>query len=353
MSKLSMSLCGLALLAGASRAWAHPAPPPLSAAQRAIFNGSAEDNLDKKPCIGTRKRVTLKCRDVRHYVRMNEWWHDVWHPYVKDLGGAYVGVASDQAFTFVAWAKSKLAFLMDYDPVVVWINHAHRAFVLESPDIAGYVKLWGRRGRKAGEAVLAKYYKGKHKDYRRIVSAYRRFRGEIGGHFGQVLRRKGRRFHWLHDQGDYEYVRGMFKNGRVRILKGDLLKDKTLRGIGAVSHKLKVPVRIVYTSNAEEFWPYPKDFRLNFAALYMDQKSVILRTRHSSKYGPRIGSYVYIVQDGQDFAKKLNSGWRWKGVWSMLRDRKATHRPGLFVIGPVEQGFQPPRKRKARRRARR
>ena len=309
---------------------------PLTAAQRSIFYGSAEDHLDKPVCEGTKKRVTLKCRDVRHYVRMNEWHHQVWHPYVKGLGGGYVGVASDQNLTFVAWARSEYVWLMDYDPVVVRVNRVHRALIKAAPTVDAFLKLWSPAGRKQAQQAIRQEYSSS-KELKGILSAYRIYQAEIYGAMRQAMaQKKHKRSYWLHDEGDYAYVRKLHQLDRIRVMGGDLLKSTSLIGIGEAARKLGVTIRIAYTSNAEEFWPYPESFKKNFTGLPMDAKSVILRTRHSSKYGPRIGNYVYLVQGGLDMQEQLKHP-RTKGLWVMMRYRKAG-RPGFFTIGlPVRK----------------
>ncbi|MBW2730771.1 MAG: hypothetical protein JRH20_00170 [Deltaproteobacteria bacterium] len=308
---------------------------PLTTKEREILYSSVEDTLDKKPCVGLKKRVMLHCRDVRHYVRMNEWYHEVWHPYVDKIGGGYIGVASDQNLTLIAWARSEVAWLMDYDPVVVKVNRIHKALIKAAPDVASYLALWDRKGRKAAAEAIRKEYPT-DATLKQTLKIYRVYRGEIYGAIKQAMRQgKRKRSYWLHRAEDYAYIRQMHQLDRIRIMGGDLLKDKSLIGIGEASRKLGIPVRAIYTSNAEEFWPYPENFKQNFIRMHMDEKSVVLRTRHSSKYGPRIGSYVYIVQSGQDMQSQLKDP-QTKGLWVMMRYRKAG-KPGFFTIGrPVD-----------------
>ncbi len=304
---------------------------PLTADQRRIFYGSAEDKLDKKPCVGTKKRVMLTCKDSRHYVRMNEWYHQLWRPYIKGIGGGYVGVASDQGLTFIAWARSEFAWQMDYDPVVVIVNRVHKALIKASPTIEAYLALWERKNAKQALAAIDKEYASR-RDIRLIKTIYRRYRLEIRGAIRRAMRQKRRqRSYWLHDAEDYAYIRKMHQLDRIRIMGGDLLKNKSLIGIGETARKLGIKMRVIYTSNAEEFWPFPKTFKENFIKMPMDEKTVVLRTRHSSKYGPKIGSYVYIVQAGLDMQRQLKDR-QTKGLWVMLRYRRAG-KPGFFTIG--------------------
>lgn len=336
--------------AGISEARAEPAaaPPALTDAQRAIFFGSKEDVLTRKPCKGFRAKIMMNCRDDRHYVRMNEWYHQVWKPYLDNIRGGHVGIASDQNLTFIAWARSEWAWLLDYDPVVVWVNKVHRAFFRASKTRKALLALWERKNRVRARKILEKEYAG-DKELKQILKAYRFYRVEIGGTFKRIVSGRATKAHWLQTKSDFDYLRALYLADRIRVMKGDLLKGGTVTGIGDAARKLGVTIRSIYTSNAEEFWgPYPQTFRKAFINLPMDDKTVLLRTRHTSRYGPRIGSYVYIVQGGKDFQKRLADP-KTRRVNSMMEHRKKG-RPGFFTIGiPVRpESFLPKKKRRRR-----
>ena len=329
--KLACLLLALPVLAPFAEAGeAHRIRVRLSQAQYRFFHSTEEDALDKRVCVGTRKRVTLSCRDERSYVRMNEWYHEVFHPYIENLEGGYVGVGSDQGLTFVAWAKSEFAWLIDYDPVVVRVNSIHRAFVLHAESPKEFVRLWSRPGQ--AKPVIERAFRGQG-EHEQLWRTYRYYRKEVSNAFERVMRlKKNKRSHWLHSPEDYAYIRHMYQTSRIRVMGGDLLKTRSLAGIAKAARRLRTAIRVVYLSNAEEFWPYTGVFRSNVARLPMDQRSVILRTRHSGKYGPKIGSYVYVVQGGRDFQRRLEQR-STRGVWSMMFDRFQPGRPGFFTIG--------------------
>lgn len=321
---------------GVGAVWA--AATPLPAKQKKIFFGSPEDVLTKKVCKGS-KRVTLHCRDKEHYVVSNESHHEVYKHHIAGIGGGYVGVGSDQNFTLIAWARSDFAWLMDYDPVVVWMNYVHRGLILSAPTQQAYLRYWSPKGRAAAMAALNKVYKG-NKMKRRLLWIYRNWRSFMHRHFQKKvvrLRRtrikKGdkRPFSWLHTDATYQYIRKMFQHDRIRVMKGDLLAKVSLRGIGKVTHKLGVPMRIVYLSNAEEFWPYTKAFRKNILGLKMDAKSRVVRTRYGKRYRAGLGRWIYLLQSGQDFQKNMRAS-AVKSVYAILKRMKASAK-GFFTVG--------------------
>ena len=90
---------------------------PLPKAQKEIFWGSPEDAKPRVLGGVTKKQYN------RHYVTSNEGHLDLFYPTLKNLGGGYAGVGTDQAYLFIGWQRPTLAWLTDYDPVVGSVHH--------------------------------------------------------------------------------------------------------------------------------------------------------------------------------------------------------------------------------------
>ncbi|MCA9667905.1 MAG: hypothetical protein KC503_20045 [Myxococcales bacterium] len=340
MHKLTAPLFALALAMPLARAHA----APLSRAEAVVFRASAPDALTKKVCSATKSklRASASCRDKAAYVKSNELDHDLWRPYLRGLGGAYVGVGSDQGLTFVAWQRAELAWLIDYDPRVVRFNRVTRALVLAAPDIARFRRMWQKQGKRAAVAAIraacarSASTSAAAACRRQLIGSYLDYRETLRRHYALVARlgRGGRRMHWLHDASDYTFVRRMFREGRVRILGGDLLGPHALLGIGATARRMKVAVRALYLSNAEEFWRYTPRFRRNMRALPMDARSIVLRTRHNKRRAEGGRKFFYVVQSGVDFQRRLAEP-RTVGVWSLLgrRLQKRSAPRGVLTLG--------------------
>lgn len=313
---------------------------PLSQKERSILYGSPEDELKKKPCEG-KSRVTLHCRDKLHYVTSNESRHDALRPYIRNVGGGYVGVGSDQNFTLIAYARSQFAWLMDYDPVVVWANMVHRAFILKSPTRRDFQQMWHPKERADSLKYLTLFYRN-HPDRHKIAWVFKSWGNVLYYHF---LRRHNRRLQWkkegivyneswLSQDASYHHIRSMFQTDRIRVLKGDLLLNTTLQGIGKSSHALQLPIRVFYFSNAEQFWPYIPQFRQNIRGLLMDKASVIVRTIASRKYKPALDYiWVYVAQPGLHFQTALQDK-KTRSVWVLVQSMKKVSK-GIYELGPV------------------
>jgi hypothetical protein len=306
-------------------------PPPLSAADAAIFLDSPADAIDKPDCPEGR-RPDLTCKDETSYVHTNEWHAEEWKPFIAGAGGGYVGVGSDQGLTFAAWSRAELAWFIDYDPEVVATNRVIRAFLLRSDDPAAFVARWApdRRSRAAAVQILEDEYAA-DPERAEIVRVYRKYRRSLERHWGRVLKRRQRGFHFLHDAADYAYARALHRAGRIRILGADLLADGAVRGIAAAATRLAVPIRVLYLSNAEQ-WPYPQTYRDNIAALPFDARSVVLRALWGSRrWGAKLGPYFYVAQAGADFQAKVRTAGV-RRVGDMMDDRVAV-KDGVFTVG--------------------
>ncbi|MCO4762077.1 MAG: hypothetical protein KC502_11270 [Myxococcales bacterium] len=285
---------------------------PLSAKDDKIFRSSPEDPPTKE-LLGVAEAFVGK-----HYMAGDEWNMELFLPHVANLGGAYVGVGSDQSYLFMGWQKPELVFQMDYDPWVVDLHAAYHLIFREAKTPDEFMSWWSRaRSKELKKMLNAKLPPKKRSEIVRVVWLNKaNVRARL-----RMLRRamkKRKVACFLTDQGQYSFVRDMIIAGRVRTLSANLLDDEGVVGIGAVLKKLGVPVRLLYLSNAETYWRYSKQFRKNMWALPHDEKSVVLRTTGSWSINK---DYRYYVQPLGKFHEWLKRGWVYK-VHMMIKRRK-------------------------------
>jgi hypothetical protein len=250
-----------------------PYPPPLTEEHKALFWGSKED-----PPAEHRGGVTPREADKR-YLAGNEKTLYAFYEDIKDLGGGYVGVGSDQAYLFIGWAKPELAWLVDYDEAVVTIHGVYRSFFLDKDTPQELVALWGKGGFEDGTAAIdAQNPPARAKKLKRL---YGRHKGWINRRVQHQLKRMAEAkipSFWT-DQEQYDYIRELYRRERIRPMLANLLESKGLKGVAQAAKELDVPVRIFYVSNAEQYWNgYTRQFRANVQALPVDDKSILLRT---------------------------------------------------------------------------
>jgi hypothetical protein len=269
-----------------------PLPPPLLPQQRQIVQATASDKLPEPKWD--------------RYVISNEWRHDIVFPKVQNLGGVYIGVATDQNYTMAAAAHAELLVLMDYDSEVVNMHHIYEIFLKECATAAELRALFlEKNAYKAGELLVNN---APSKEIgAKLVKTYAAHRERVATYLFHVANvRVGQRHPtWLGDPEVYAYIRGLVQNGRFLAVQGDLNGTVALKSIGDTARALNLPVRILYTSNAEGFFKYNPQFRANLAALPHDEKTVILRTFKHGMPSPIGDLWHYNLHQLDDFLARL------------------------------------------------
>ncbi|MEZ4451527.1 MAG: hypothetical protein R3B09_18800 [Nannocystaceae bacterium] len=266
---------------------------PLSDDQRARFLAGEADALAPTPI---------------HYVKSNEVRHDVFFPYVEGLGGAYVGVGSDQNYTILANARAELVFLLDIDQRVVDLHRIYGVLIAASPTPEALHARWSAEGEAESLTLLdAAFADLPAAEQKRLRLAYRGSRETVHLHLRLVIKRQreGAPTGWLSSPAMYDHVRALWLAGRVRTMGGDLTGTRTLQTIGKVAADFGAPVRVVYFSNAEEYFKYTPAFIANVLALQGDERSVLLRTIYSKDWEHADQLWAYQVQPLADFQARL------------------------------------------------
>lgn len=256
---------------------APPAEPdargPLTDAQVEILFGTVEDQPAEYRGGVTKEQENL------HYLAGNERTLQIYHPVLDGVGGGYVGVGTDQAYLFMSWARPEIAWLIDYDQAVIEVHELYRLFFEAAETPEQMVALWDRPAREQGLAIIENAHQG-----RRVKSLRRWYLG----HRGWIHRRlvsvtktmkEAGVPTYLTDQEHYDFVRQMLEQRRVRPMVLNLHEDKGLKGLARAARELGVPIRVLYLSNAEEYWTrYPRRYRKNIAQLPYADDAIVLRT---------------------------------------------------------------------------
>ncbi len=268
---------------------------PLPPAARAIVDAIPDENLADP--------------EIRHYFLSNEWRHDLFRPHVEGLGGAYVGVGSDQNYTLAAMAGSEILFLVDYDPLIPWIHEFYRILVSASETPEALIARFAPENSRATQQMLREALAG-HRRVEHMVAHFRRCREQWYPYLQQVqrLERDGRPWSWLGRRELYDRVRALHRAGRIVSRNGDLNGERTVRAVADAVRRLGLPLRVVYLSNAEQYFWYTPGFRENMRAFPAGERSVLLRTnRHRDLPDAPDDEWHYVVHDWVDFLERLES----------------------------------------------
>jgi hypothetical protein len=310
---------------------------PLTEQERARFWGTPEDRPTELR-LGTTPSLVGK-----HYLAGNEKTLHAFRPTVEGIGGGYIGVGSDQAYFMIGWARPSFAWLVDYDADVVEIHAVYRAFfaVAETPE--AFVELW----RKDGRHVAARHIVDEHRDDRTLAlrRLYLHHRGWIERRLlGQIKRlRRAGLSSWLTDPNEYDFVRSLVLADRVRPMVADLLHEGALRNVAIAAKELGVPIRVLYLSNAEEYWKqYTPEFRDNVLGLPFDERSVLLRTLLIWDVNQ---DYRYNIQPLDTYRAWLSEPWV-RNVYDIVHARGKASPDEINVFESRDRPRDAPRARK-------
>lgn len=252
--------------------------------------------------------------DVGNTTVSNEDRLDLLIPHVQNIGNVYVGVGSEQNLTIAAWAKSDFIYLMDFTQIVVHANTITILFLKKGERKEDFIRLWGKEGEKeALELIQASFSDPEiyQKVYKQ-ASPFIRKRHKTN----LMLAKKYNYKMFQTDEEQYSYIRKLAIEGRIFPVRGNLLGNITLTGIGNTLKKVGHKIGVVYFSNAEEYFSYPKEFKNSILNLPIEENSLVVRTISVRKDlfpwspGSEISTdrgFHYCVQKISNFQKWLTS----------------------------------------------
>lgn len=272
-----------------------------------------------------------------HYPVSNEHRHDLWFAHIRDLGGAFVGVGTDQCYTLAAVQNAQLVWIVDFDPIVPLVHRIYGVLVPLSDDPSALVDRFSPERSEETEGLLREHL-GADPRAEAIVRVYSRNRERMHAYLRRAHRNVvgGVGATWLSDPELYRRVRALHAGGRVIARNGDVTADRALRGVGRAAARLRLSVRVVYFSNAEQFFVFDADFLANLEALPSDERSVVLRTFrvHGAPYPPR-DRWHYMVQPLADMRARIaENGYRTSRqiVMDLMSSRVGLSRAGISVV---------------------
>ncbi len=216
---------------------------------------------------------------AKHYPASNERRIDLYYPFIKNLGGGYLGVGTDQNLTFIAWAKSEYAYLMDFDWAVVYINRLHLLFLKNSNDFFEFKEYWSTKNKNKALSFIDKQILDVE-EKKKYLYAYNIGVNAISNRF-RDFEFMTKRFNFIsfhNNPEDFQYLKKMIEENRIFPVQGDMNGEVTFQNINQASRKLCIPIRVIYFSNAEEYFRYPETFKKNIKTIFYDDKTIILRT---------------------------------------------------------------------------
>ena len=273
----------------------------------------------------------------------NEHRIDLFFKYIKNKGGGYIGVGTTQNFTLASVAKAEWIWLVDFTKIVAAANKIHIAFLKKSKTPRQFSILWEDYSRKKAHKIIREEYP-KLKDYSFIFDTWRRSKRFVRWRFKclRYISRKRRYKTWFTDIAMYNHIRDLAIRGHIKSLKGNLNGTTTMESIAEIADKMDVPIRVIYLSNAEEFFKsYTPQFKENINELPVDDNSILIRTATiykwfypwapDSDYQNSIG-FHYNVMPVSTFKAWLSMDHAKLELHHLLKSGKVIGKTGLSII---------------------
>ncbi len=317
-----LALCLAASAAGPAHAL-EPLDPALAAALAAIAP-------DPPPPALT---------NDQHYLVSNERRLDLFAPFARDLRGALVAVGSDQPYLLAGWSRPTLLVALDFDQLVVDLHATYRAAFLSSPDAAAFAAFWRPDAEPRVVAALDATLPAA--DRPRALAAWHAAHPDVARRL-QVISRDiapGAPT-FLEDPRQYAHLAALFRAGRVLALRADLTAGGALPALGHALAAHGQTVRLLYLTNAEQYFYYRAPYREGMLALPTDRRTQVLRTLPGR---PR--DWEYVVQSGENFRAWL----RHRRTWSVyaMRQMETDHFVGQTLYRLTARPPARPRPRAA------
>ncbi len=288
-------------------------PKEMNPEQKSLFLQTFDkDDIDTKPLCKEQFTSPANCRDPVSYIKPNEARNYLFAPYIKNIGGGYIGVAADANYTFLTYARSEFVWLMDFNINIVNLHKINKVFIIESETVQDFINKWSFKNKSISTKLL-EISLSNSSEWKNIKNFFDVNQPGLYEYYLAMSQpeRTMKDFGWLRNPDHYLYLRKLHQGNRISILEGDLLKEKSLYNIGVIAKKLNIPIRIFYPSNAEEFWKFSKNYKRNILNLPFDEASVVLRTIHEFPWHkPELkdgvtGFWHYVVHGGYNYQKKL------------------------------------------------
>jgi hypothetical protein len=81
-----------------------------------------------------------------------------------------------------------------------------------------------------------------------------------------------------HNVNDFLYLKNLALNEKIVPVNGDLTGDISINEISKILIENGMTINLMYTSNAEEYFRFPKEYRQNIKVIPISEKSIIVRT---------------------------------------------------------------------------
>jgi len=271
-------------------------------------------------------------RTAEHYPETNEHAHQLYYPLVSGRGGGYLGVGSAQSYSIAAAQGAERMVLIDYDPVVTRLHRALAVLLASCEDAAC---LQGRLTPSAERASADAIARALGSDWsgRRTVRAFRVHRPLLSRRIRELSEIES----WVSRDDWFTHIRDLARDGRIVARIADLRGSEALPAIAAAARSEGLEFRVIYLSNAEEYFSYGPQFVSNMSTLPHHEGTVILRTLRDRRLprAPADSMWHYDSQPLDDLLARIQTHGYEDSSWlvaDLLASERAARDDGTSVL---------------------
>ena len=267
-------------------------------------------------------------RTQQFYYRSNEWRQDLLVPHLQGLGGAVVGVGSDQLYTMCAMAGCGLIVSTDFDSRIAWLHRMYAPMLAAADSPQAFVALLSDESASSTRGMIEREL-ASDPDLNKMLQHFDSQRSPWRAYLGRVMRNRweGDATGWLGRADWYQHIRSLHAEGRVFGRTADLTSGAVFSRVGAALRDAGVTVRLMYFSNAEQFFRYGDGFRQNMRSLPTDARTQVIRTVRNRHILPaENGRWHFMVHEFADFVSRIESGF-YPRSFGLLADLLAAGAP--------------------------
>ncbi len=276
----------------------------------------------------------------------NESRIDLFLPFIKNTGGGYLGVGGVQNLMLASWAKSERIWLVDCTERIFASNIINIEFLKCSKNFHEFKMLWSVRGKRRAYEIIARM-----PDAHGLPVLYYQQTWEMGvdymTRYFALLDELSRKLSYrtcFDDDVLFSFMRSRAHEGKIIVRTGKLEGGVVLKEIAREAKKMHTSFRVLYLSNAEEYFrEYPENFLKNICELPFDERSIVLRTASFfqneypwAEFSERLNNrgFHYNVMNAESF-RSLISG-KAKNVYHVLKQSRPMPVKGLSVHSRFE-----------------
>ncbi len=217
---------------------------------------------------------------AEHYPASNERRIDLFWNVIKDLKGVYLGVGTDQNLSLAARAKSEFIILLDFDPEIVKVNRLHVFFLKNTNNYSEFKNFWERKNKNSTIQFISNNAGDEKEDL--LIGHTIGLKPGIGVPERlselEYMHSNFKLDTFSHNNNDFQYLKNLAINDKIIPVNGDLTGDISINEISKMLSAEGKTINLMYTSNAEEYFKFPKEYRQNIKSLPISEKSIIVRT---------------------------------------------------------------------------